>query len=1189
MFLKALEMQGFKSFPDKTVLQFDKGMTAVVGPNGSGKSNISDAVNWVLGEQSAKSLRSSKMEDVIFSGTQARRPMGYAEVTLKLDNGDRGLNYDADEVSVTRRYYRSGESEYKINGKAARLRDIHELFMDTGLGRDGYSMVGQGRVESIVSARSQDRREIFEEAAGISHYRYRRNDATRRLDQAEENLVRLRDIAGELESRIEPLRKQSEKAQKYLVLAQQRKDLEIGLWLHTLERSGELLRRQAEKIDITENQYNTAVRELDTIFADSNTAAESVRTLTADVEDARAAAARLEQSARDAEAGADLIQNKIEHNLAVIDRIKNDIAQETGTDQSIADRIRQAQAEAAALEQELQAAGESLAALEAEIADREQQEQAQLLQLAEKNNKLTRLNEDISRHRIAESSAQSAVQEIKSRAETLQKEKQERQAQEQTAAAQAQKHRETIDRQKEQATALENALSGYALRTELRGRKLAEARRTMEETGAVLSSTVSKKHMLQETERNMEGYQGSVRAVMKGAAAGALQGVKGPVSRLIQVPQQYAAAIETALGAAVQNIVTETDNDAKKAVYYLKNANAGRATFLPMSAVKARTLNENGLEDCAGFIDLASSLITYDSAYDGIMKNLLGRTVIAETLDDAVVIARKYNHRFKIVSLDGQVINAGGSITGGSGIRSSGFITRQGEIQRLEEKEAALRETYEKQKAQVASLTAETEKASAEQEGTRAEIFKLKERIAAEDGEMRVALSAADAAEQAVASIDAELAASERRLTQISGNSDAFGQLIRALTEEVAALTAEAAALREKADAAANERRALSENAASLQVKNAERAARRNASLASAEELERRKSGHTDKIEALKAESETLKAENETLAADAQTQRKTAEDYRAQRKTVDASIDDMIRKREEFETAVSSLRVKEREKSDEKERLAAELVRLQEKRESLEHERDNTEKKLFEEYNLTRREAAALGIEIENVAEAGKELSALKAKIKALGSVNVGAVDEYKEVSERYTFLHGQLEDAEKSKAELLRLIGELTDEMAKRFSEKFAEINQKFGETFVQLFGGGKAELVLEDESNALECGIEIKAQPPGKNVRSISLLSGGEKGLCAIALIFAILKVNPSPFCIFDEVEAALDDVNVVKFAEYVNSMTDRTQFILITHRRGSMEASDVMYGVTMQEHGVSKLLEMRTSETAKMIGIE
>ena len=1189
MYLKALEMQGFKSFPDKTVLKFDKGMTAVVGPNGSGKSNISDAVMWVLGEQSAKTLRSSKMEDVIFSGTEKRRAMGYAEVTLRLDNADRGLNNDADEVAVTRRYYRSGESEYQINGKAARLKDIHELFMDTGLGRDGYSMVGQGRIETIVSARSQDRREIFEEAAGISHYRYRRTDALRRLDQAEENLVRLRDIAGELESRIEPLRRQSEKAQKYLALAEEHKTLEIGLWLNTLDRSGELLRRQAEKIDVTQSQYAAAEKDLESIIEKTETDSAEVRSLTAQIEDRRSESAALEQKARDAEAESELIRNEIEHNLAVIERIKGDIEQESGTDRNIAERIAEAESEAAALAEEIRDLARRMNEIDAGTAAAEEEEKTLLRALAEKNAKLAVINEDIAKHRVSESSAQTAEREIRTRAGTIEKELDERRAEAAKARADAGKRQEAIDAQREKLRQAENSLNGYAMKSELRVKKAEEARRIVEDIGAQLTGVVSKKNILIETERNMEGYQGSVRAVMRAASAGALRGIKGPVSTLISVDAEYAAAIETALGAAVQHIVTETDDDAKRAVYHLKNNNAGRATFLPISSIKPRSLNEEGLEDCGGYIAVASELVRYDAIYDDVIRGLLGGTVITETLDDAVAIGRKYRQRFKIVSLDGQVVNAGGSITGGSGIRSSGFITRRGEIAALEEKETALREKLDKAKAAASAATAEADKAAAEQEGVRTEIFGLRESIAAEDGLLRVALASAESAESIVNAMQTELELSAVRLEQISGNTDAFEQLIRKLTDEAAVLTAEAEELRGSAEAAAEKRRDLAAGAAALAVESAEKTARLNANTISADELRRRKSGHSDRIDALKREAGELREQISSYEDERSRKTQQAAQLREQRQGVEDAVAEMIRKRDEFETSVSHLRVTEREKSDEKERLSAELVRLEEKRDALERERDNTEKKLFEEYNLTRREAAALEIHIENITEATKELSSIRAKIKALGSVNVGAVDEYKEVSERYIFLSGQLEDSEKSKAELLRLIDELTGEMSKRFALKFKEINDRFGETFTELFGGGKAELLLEDENNALECGIEIKAQPPGKNVKAISLLSGGEKGLCAIALIFAILKVNPSPFCIFDEVEAALDEVNVVRFAEYVNSMTDRTQFILITHRRGSMEASDVMYGVTMQERGVSKLLEMRTSETAKLIGVE
>ncbi len=1189
MYLKALEMQGFKSFPDKTVLTFDTGMTAVVGPNGSGKSNISDAVMWVLGEQSVKSLRSAKMEDVIFSGTEKRRPMGYAEVTLRLDNQDRGFAYDADEVAVSRRYYRSGESEYKINGKPARLKDIHELFMDTGLGRDGYSMVGQGRIESIVSAKSTDRREIFEEAAGISHYRYRRGDAMKRLEQAEENLVRLRDIAGELESRLEPLAKQSEKAQKFLALSGQRKELEIGLWLHTLERSGELLRRQNEKLDITQNQYDAAVQELDDIFARSRALSEQSRDITLAIEQLQRGAAAEEQSARDVEAEIGLQNTRIAHNQDGIRRVEQDMTAEQEIARSLAENMQKAKDNLRLLEQETET-------LQAEIQQNEQaisaltaEENILQTSLLEKGAAAAALEKELAAHKIASTSAESAIREINDRLANIHKESENRRAEVKQYEQEQATCQAKLEQLRQAFADAQNALNGCGMKVQLRQKKLEEAKKKVEQSSARLSSLLSRQKMLEETERNMDGYQGSVKAVVREAEKGNLTGIHGPVSRLLSVEDKYAQAVETALGAAVQNIVTASDTDAKRAMVFLKNTNGGRATFLPLSAIRPRYLEEKGLETCVGFEAIASDIVSYDAAYQPVVGYLLGRTVIADSIDNAVAIARKYSHRFKIVTLDGQVIHAGGSMTGGSGLRTSGFMTRRGEIEKAARLAEQQRQENERLLASVRELESETARVVAEQEGLQAELFQVREQMVQQEGQLQIAASALQSAKSAVESFAAEQEKAKARLTAFDRDTGQIAGQIERLEKQAAALSAETAALEEKRQTVRGKKEQLTAATAQLQVTLAEKTTEKTAKTDAISGYMRRSSGHQEKMDALLREKQELEKENEELLRNIAQKQQQVETLREAGKRLLAQIDEKVKQREDCEQKSGELRLFERQKNDEKENLAAELVRLEEKKASLLREREETEKKLFEEYNLSRQEARALGITIESISDATGKLAEIRRKIKALGQVNVGAVDEYKEVSERYAFLRDQMQDVEKSKAELLRLIQDLTERMSEQFRERFAQIQTAFSQTFAELFEGGKGELIADDESNILECGIEIKAQPPGKNVKSISLLSGGEKGLCAIALLFAILKVNPAPFCIFDEVEAALDDVNVTRFAQYVRSMTGRTQFILITHRRGSMEAADILYGVTMQEHGVSKLLELRTADMARQLGLE
>ena len=1189
MYLKALEMQGFKSFPDKTVLRFDKGMTAVVGPNGSGKSNISDAVLWVLGEQSVKSLRSSKMEDVIFSGTATRRPMGFAEVTLLLDNHDRKAHFDADEIAVTRRYYRSGESEYQLNGKTARLKDIHELFMDTGLGRDGYSMVGQGRIESIVSAKSTDRREIFEEAAGISHYRYRRADALKRLEQAEDNLLRLRDIASELENRLGPLEKQSEKAQQFLALAAERKDVQIGVWLYRYDQSAEMLRRQAEKTDIAKNQYDETLQQAEALFARSREGEERARAITVEIESIRRAAADSEQKARDAENEAKLFSERIKHNEEVLSRIARETGDEENTDRALRENQQKAKAELDVLENEISEIEKNIEQTDGKR--RQILEQIRLLQsqLLESGSRASALEKQLAEHRIASTSAASAIREINTRLAALRDQEEEKRAQAAEAEKQESECRRKLEETQKALADQENAAKGSEMKISLRKEKADQLQRQLQEQSAQLALLRSRKKMLEETERNMDGYQGSVKAVVREAAAGRLSGIVGPVSRLLRVESRYAQAIETALGAAAQNIVTETDHDAKDAMTFLKNTNSGRATFLPLSAMKPRLLEENGLDRCQGYVSVASKIVSFDSRYRSVVDYLLARTVIVDTLDHAVPMARKYSHRFKIVTLDGQVINAGGSMTGGSGVRTSGFITRRGEIEKLSDREAQMSEENERLKAQAAAKTEEYERARAQLEGLHAESYRIREEIVRLQSALQVAQSAKESAKQSLSAFEKERTDAAERLANFDSDTDRVASSIARLEGDAQTLAAETAQLENSRTELQKQEEQQTAVLEEMRVSLAQKRTEKQAKTETVQSYERRKEGHREKMSALLAEKKQLLVENEQWSSQKEQKEAQAQQIRSEAEQYASQIRQKVADREQEEAGVTKLREEERQKNSEKEKLAAELVRLEEKTNAMQRDREDTEAKLYEEYNLTIHEAKALGIEIAGITEAESRLAELKRKIKALGQVNVGAVEEFREVSERYSFLSSQMEDVQRSKEELLKLIQDLTDQMSRRFRQRFAEIQRAFSDTFAELFGGGKGELIADDEQNILECGIEIKAQPPGKNVKSISLLSGGEKGLCAIALLFAILKVNPAPFCIFDEVEAALDDVNVARFAEYVRTMTDSTQFILITHRRGSMEAADVMYGVTMQEHGVSKLLELHTAEMVKQLGLE
>lgn len=1188
MILKALEMQGFKSFPDKTVLEFNKGITAVVGPNGSGKSNISDAVRWVLGEQSTKTLRGSKMEDVIFSGTDVRKAKGFAEVTLRLDNTDRSLNKDSDEVSVTRRYYRSGDSEYLVNGESARLRDVNELFMDTGLGRDGYSIVGQGKIADMVSPKASERRDMLEEAAGISHFRYRRGDAIKRLAQAEENLVRLRDILSELESRVGPLKAQSEKAQKFIVLAGERKNLEIGIWLNTIDKTGEKMRDQEHKIEIAEASHKEAQDELSKIGEMIDKAADGTRDINIKLEEIRNSASGFEEKLSDIDSQIKVAENSILHNNETIERINRDKAAENETEQNI-------DAAVSAARECIQKAEEQIADATRQMDELSKQEETYRLSSSEFSDRAAALSGEISALsvrladcRVTAETANSSIEEIRSRISAIDESMGTRKDDYDALLKRKADAEASLKEIQDEIVSVKNAIDGYTLRFENRGKKADSVKLAIDEKQRELHKGQDRVRLLEDLEKNMEGYFGAVKAVMKESGRGALRGIYGPVSQLITVKDKYSAAIETALGAAVQNIVVDNETDAKRAMGFLKEHRAGRATFLPITAIKSRVLSEQGLDDQYGFVSIASELVSYDNKYSEIIRWLLGRTAVAEDIDSAIAIAKKYSYRFRIVTLDGQVINAGGSMTGGSRVQNAGILSRGNEIERLKGSLASMQKELDGMLSDYKLLSEDASAAKAELEGAEGDLLRAKEENIRREGELKLASDKLTSVSSGVKELLEEKETLEKRIESVSSGAEAARSQIDELKEtlenkekELESITGDSKTLQKNREEVASKAAEIRLRIVSLQ-KDVE------ANTDEITRLKNRKTGHLDRLSELDGEIREIEEKNDELRA--LTERLSADEKALKANHGDAQnqINELISQRDELEKQANDLRLHERAKSEERERLSGDIARLEERKIAMRNEYDNLTSKLYDEYQLTRREAAALEIEIDDYSLAAKRLAELKSQIRALGSVNVSAIEEYKEVSERYEFLSGQISDVETSRAELNKMIDDLTGKMAEQFREQFNRINSCFGQTFIELFGGGKAELRLEDERDVLGSDIEIKVQPPGKNVQNINLLSGGEKGLSAIALLFAILKVTPAPFCIFDEVEAALDDVNVSRYAQYVRRMTKNTQFILITHRRGTMEEADVLYGVTMQEKGVSKLLELKTAEMAKKLGL-
>ncbi len=1188
MILKSITMQGFKSCPDKTVLQFNKGITGVVGPNGSGKSNISDAVRWVLGEQSTKSLRGSKMEDVIFSGTSLRKATGFAEVTLCLDNTDRALGNDNDEVNITRRFYRSGDSEYKINGESVRLRDINELFMDTGLGRDGYSMVSQGKIAELISSKSGERREMFEEAAGISHFRYKRHDALKRLSQAEENLVRLRDILTELESRVGPLKIQSEKAQKFLVLAEERKNLEIGIWLHNIEKTQEKLKEQDRKIDIASVQYKDAQKQLEEIEQKMNDIIEKTHEINVKIEEVRSSTSHFEEQVSELEAQAKVYENSILHNNESIERLEKDKLLASTDDADLDTQIAETNEQKAEAQANLETANKKLQEQIAEIEKLQVENNEFATVAAELAKEISLLTVSLADNRVISETANSQIEEIKTRISAIDDLLGNRKETVFSLLQQKDNAKKELDDCIEKINEYKNAVEGYRIKVETRTQKSEKVKAEI----AALDSEIDRKNerirILDDLEKNMEGYQGSVRSVMKESKRGALQGIHGPLSQLITVKDKYSVAVETALGVAIQNIVVDNETDAKRAISFLKESRGGRATFLPLTAIKSRSLDEKDLDDAYGFVSIASDLVGADSMYRDIIENLLGKTVVCEDMDSAIAMAKKYKNRFKIVTLDGQVINAGGSMTGGSKAQGVGMLSRSNEIEKLTKAVSDLQSKKDSLLIQEKMLSEDLASAVADLNGIEGDILSANEEKIRLEGEFNLAVQQYETSSGGVSELIDEERILNERIEKINEDSLVAKNKVGELTTEIAE--------KEKSlEAVSGDRESLSLVREELGAK-AEQIRLEilgfQKDIESADDNIRRlnilKGSHSDRLGELDAEIETFRNKNIWLTKDIESLKASADELRKQCGDAKTNVDELLESRALLEKESTDLRNLEKEKASERERISGELVRLEERKASMLTEYEEYNSKLYDEYQLTRREAVALQIVIENIGEARTRLSALKNEIRGLGSVNVSAIDEYKEVSERYEFMSEQIGDVEKSKAELIRLIDELTTKMSIQFREQFQKINVSFGETFAELFGGGKAELVLEDEMNVLECDIEIKVQPPGKNVQNINLLSGGEKGLSAIALLFAILKVTPAPFVIFDEVEAALDDVNVVRYAQYVRRMTKNTQFILITHRRGTMEEADMLYGVTMQEEGVSKILELKTAEMARKLGL-
>lgn len=1184
MYLKALEIQGFKSFPDKTTVQFGEAVSAIVGPNGSGKSNIADAIRWVLGEQSTRALRGGKMEDVIFGGTAKRAQVGFAQVSLILDNSDHALPLEEGEAMITRRYYRSGESEYYINRRAVRLKDVNELFMDTGLGREGYSIIGQGKIDEILSVKSADRREVFEEAAGISKYRYRKEEAERKLQRTEENLLRVNDKIAELELQVEPLREQAASAKKYLILRDELRALEVTLWLEQLEK----LRAAARK---AESDYLAAAREkeeaqnlLSALYTASERAAEAMRGKDADAETVRAEIAEKEAREADCENAIAVYTANIRNNEQNAARVREELEAQEDREGSIDAQMETRRTRLEAIEARTAALGAELGALlKAAAAEAESagglERSAQVLHAKE-----ALLAAAAADEKAALSALSAAGQELCDREKALEQERSALASELEVLRAKRDAAEASLAEAREERGSAENVISGYRIRLAGREKRAAQAVEAQRKLQMEQSALESRLRLLTEMEKSYEGHSGAVRVVMGEAKRGALRGVRGPVAALLRTPDAYTVAVEVALGGAMGNIVVETEEVGKRAIGALKRLDAGRATFLPMTSIRARRLGEAGVEREPGYLGLASELVSFDEDYRGIFENLLGTTVVAEHIDAAAAIAKKYGYRFRVVTLDGQVMNRGGSMTGGSASRSAGILSRANELARLKEQQKHMAET-------LSAAAAEAETAAREH--------------SAAVWELEVAEGQKRQAEDRILKLEAEAGHLSLLLESAGSRRAACGEELAALRGRAAQMDGEAARLRESLSRREGDIAALRAEAEKLLAGRGEAQERSGKLLGDVAVRKTEEASLAAERSALEKSMEELTALRQTFLADRDRRLGSIEDYAAGTRKIEAQILAEEKKRTEIRAEKETLRARlsalgekrlalegERTRADreaqEKNRLLLDMERacalLEQKKLSASLEEKTILDKLWDTYELSHAAAQTVRQEVESLAKAGKRVAELKRAIAALGTPNLGAIDEFERVNTRYEYLTTQRDDADKARAELATIIGGITDEMRTIFTREFKLLSESFSRTFQELFGGGRATLELEDGADVLESGIEIKAQPPGKALKTITLLSGGEKAFVAIALYFAILKVRPTPFCVMDEIEAALDDANVIRFAHYLRTMSDKTQFVVITHRRGTMEEADVLYGVTMQEQGVSRMLTLSLDDVEK-----
>ena len=1182
MYLKRLEMQGFKSFADKTVFEFKNGITAVIGPNGSGKSNISDAIRWVLGEQSMKSLRGIKSEDIIFAGTQNRKSLGFAEVNMVIDNEDNTLPIAYSEVTVTRRIYRTGETGYYINRVPCRLKDIFELFMDTGIGKDGYSIIGQGKIEQILSNKSEDRRHIFEEAAGIVKYRARREESEKKLEQTKVNLIRINDILSEIETNIEPLKLQADKARNFLDLREELKNIEVGLFVFRIETYKQKLEELINNKDIFTNQSEEENNKLETMQKLKEELKEKIDAIASEIESLQTlgfeSKNKIEKINSDININKEKISNNSENKIRLENEIEisnNNIVELEEEKKGKLDKKENLQNNKEKFTKELLEKEEELKNLTQKLSSKELEIEKKKEQLEELKERKYGLQNEITEKDVMSQNLENRKKQFeKDIIQTISElDKKRNQKNEMTSnfikiEQEKNNNEKALEDEKNKRQQLEDKIKEY----ELKINNLTDEQR-MKKT---------KCNFLIETEKEKEGYAKSVKQLLIACENNAelKKGVHGVLANIISTDYKYQTAIEMCLGASLQSIVTQTEEDAKKMVEYLRKNNLGRATFLPISSVHGKKLER--LNNQEGLIGIASDLVKYKKEYEGIILNLLGRTIVVDNMNNAIKIARGNNYSFRIITLDGDMINPSGAISGGSvSKKTANLLGRKEEIKKLQER-------IEKLEEEIKNLNQEKEKILKEYNVSEIEekIQKLqqieityateKEKVTQLEQSINVILERKEKLEQEIINFDKQKLECQDKKEKIETEIAKITENIELIAEEVE----EFAKLNKDNQKYIND---LNSDITNLKIS----VSSFDESSASVEEV-------VERIEQnIQVEKKAIQNKKEQILLMEEQNKKLSDDILDLEKSIEQikqDVNNSSTKTEELKNTknLNSEKLEEVEKNIEKQfeiiqDVKEQLVKIDMKHIAIKEDIEKIVNELWNEYEITPNNAKDYP-KPENIQNTQKRVNELHNKIKELGSVNVDSIEEYKKTKERYETMCEQRLDLEDAMSKLRNMISDITSTMKQKFIEKFKQINKNFNEVFFELFGGGKAEVVLEDESNILESGIDIRVQPPGKKLKNMMLLSGGERALTAIALLFAILKINPAPFCILDEIEAALDDVNVYRYADYLKKFSNITQFLVITHRKGTMEAADTVYGITMEENGISKLLSIKLKEANK-----